>query len=157
MVKQNKTKKPSESKISSFLQEFVKTESITTEKEKLDRLEQKDQFKLIQEISQYILVHPEARLKAGEIYEGDLGRKAGASMSPHTDRKEVEDDHFARLVADEAKKLDDCDRIHLAAPPKFLGLLRKRLDKSVERKVAGTLAKDLIHMTPHELKLALTK
>jgi protein required for attachment to host cells len=103
------------------------------------------------------LVHPEARLKAGEIYEGDLGRKAGASMSPHTDRKEVEDDHFARLVADEAKKLDDCDRIHLAAPPKFLGLLRKRLDKSVERKVAGTLAKDLIHMTPHELKLALTK
>ncbi len=104
------------------------------------------------------LVHPEARLKAGDVYEGDLGRKAGASMSPHTERKDVEDDQFARLVAAEAKKLGGaCDRLHLAAPPRFLGHLRKRLDKSVERKVAGSLAKDLTHLSIHELKKALTK
>jgi len=104
------------------------------------------------------LVHPEARLKAQDVYEGDLGRKAGASMSPHTDRKEVEDEQFARLVAAEAKKHGNAyDRLHLAAPPRFLGHLRKQLDKSVERKVAGTLAKDLTNLSAHELRLALTK
>jgi protein required for attachment to host cells len=103
------------------------------------------------------LVHPEARLKAGDVYEGDVGRKSGASMSPHTQRQDVEDDQFARLVAAEAKKLGDaCDRLHLAAPPRFLGHLRKRLDKTVERKVAGTLSKDLTHLSAHELQKALS-
>lgn len=102
------------------------------------------------------LVHPEARLRASEVYEGHLGRKSGGSMSPHTERKDVEDEHFARLIAAEAKKLGDaCDRLHLAAPPKFLGHLRKQLDKTVERKVAGTLAKDLTHLSAHELRKAL--
>ncbi|MCB9678104.1 MAG: host attachment protein [Alphaproteobacteria bacterium] len=89
------------------------------------------------------LVHPEARLRASDVYEGD----------PHTDRKDVESEQFARQVADQAKqRLDDYDGLHIVAPPRFLGQLRKVLSKPVQRKLVGTLAKDLTQTPPHELQ-----
>ncbi|MCA9568781.1 MAG: host attachment protein [Myxococcales bacterium] len=96
------------------------------------------------------LVHPEARMRAGDIYEGDPGRGAGASTP--SDRKEIAAEQFARSVAQEAaSRAGTFERLHIAAPPKFLGQLRKALDGSVERKVASTLAKDLTKVPAHDL------
>jgi protein required for attachment to host cells len=112
-----------------------------------------DQRELTEKVN---LVHPEARLRAADVYDDDPGRRSGATMNPHTPREDVEDEHFARLVATEAKKNHaHFDRLQIAAPPRFLGQLRKALDKSVARKVAGTLAKDLTHLKTHELKKAV--
>lgn len=41
---------------------MVKSDSVMIEKEKLESLDQKDQFRLIQEIRQYIITYPEARI-----------------------------------------------------------------------------------------------
>ena len=74
------------------------------------------------------LVHPEARLRASEVYEGDLGRRSGGSLSPHNERRDVEAEHFARQVAEEARKrVGDYESLHIVAPPRFLGQLRKQL------------------------------
>ena len=94
------------------------------------------------------LVHPEARLRAADVYEGEAG-----AMAPHTDRRDVEDVHFARQVAHTLQeRLSTYDGLHIAAAPRFLGHLRKQLGKSVQRKLVSTLAKDLTNATPHELQ-----
>lgn len=96
------------------------------------------------------LIHPEARLRASEVYEGDPGTGA---RTPHTDRKDVEAEHFSRLVAHELQdRLNAYEALHIAAAPRFLGQLRKQLSKSVQRKLTSTLAKDLTNATPHELQ-----
>ena len=102
------------------------------------------------------LVHPEARLRAADVYEGNLGRKSGASMT-HGDPKDIEGERFAREVAQEMeKRVAGCERVHLAAPPKFLGQLRAVISGNVEKKLASTLAKDLTKLSVHELKKVLS-
>jgi protein required for attachment to host cells len=43
------------------------------------------------------------------------------------------------------------DELHIAAAPRFLGNLRKALDKHVEDVVAETIPKDLTHESAREL------
>jgi protein required for attachment to host cells len=55
-------------------------------------------------------------------------------------------DAFARTLAEELKKgLDGkaCDRLVIAAPPEFLGLLRSHLDRRTEKAVAASMDSDL--------------
>jgi len=105
------------------------------------------------------LVHPEARLKARDVWTDQQGRRQGASMAPKTMPREVEDNHFARDVAAEAKRrARDCEAVYLAAPPRFLGRLRTELDGTeTGAKIAAWISKDLTSVRALDVAEALMR
>jgi protein required for attachment to host cells len=56
---------------------------------------------------------------------------------------------------DKARTAHRYDRLHLVAPPKFLGQLRKELGKEVEKLVTSELPKDLSWLNQRELEKRL--
>jgi len=67
---------------------------------------------------------------------------------------------FAREVGrylDRARLDHRFDQLVLVAPPKFLGVLRKELDKEVEKLVADELPKDLAGFSARELERYFAK
>jgi len=99
------------------------------------------------------LVHPESRASDRDLNTDRGGRtfdSAGAgrhamsrSVSPH----EHEASLFARDIAERLKTGLDAhkfDHLDISAPPAFLGLLRKHLDKRVQDAIDQTIAKNLI-------------
>lgn len=106
------------------------------------------------------LLHPEARLKTGEIMSDSEGmqtdrmgygqRKSDPRTSPH----EVEAEKFAGQLADyldQHRTSHDFDEVVLAAPPEFLGQFRQRCDKQVEKLISHTVVKDYTQLTAGEL------
>jgi protein required for attachment to host cells len=100
------------------------------------------------------LAHPQSREKESELGRDKPGRVkqstgSRAAMEPPTPRKEVEIEKFARQIA---KTLDDAlvrkayDRLVLAAPPEFVGVLRGLLPERVEQCIAATVEKDYLHL-----------
>jgi protein required for attachment to host cells len=89
--------------------------------------------------------HPESRAMARDLMADKPGRtlwKRGQSAPDYrTDPKDVEAQKFARSLADRLASLYDSHAFHelvLAAPPKFLGLLRSTLAAHTNR-VAETV------------------
>jgi protein required for attachment to host cells len=92
---------------------------------------------------------------------GGVG-KPGASPTggPASDREaETKVEHSARLFAkalsrylEKARVQRRFDELVLVAPPRFLGMLRKALDKDVEKLVARELPKDLSWFDARELE-----
>lgn len=82
---------------------------------------------------------------------GGEGRHAKEPPSdPHREAKRK----FAKQVADllqDGLNRGAYDRLVLVAPPKALGDLRRQVGKGVQAKVSGELAKDLTHLSVHEL------
>jgi protein required for attachment to host cells len=83
---------------------------------------------------------------------GGVGKPGARTTSgPGSDReepsaKEHEAELFAKRVSeylDKARNAHRYDRLYLVAPPKFLGTLRRKLDKEVEKLVVEELDKDL--------------
>jgi protein required for attachment to host cells len=83
---------------------------------------------------------------------GGVGKPASRSTGgPGSDRQETAaNDHETELFAkqidrflDQARLKKRYDRLFVLAPPKFLGLLRKNLDKEVEKLVRDEIDKDL--------------
>ena len=106
------------------------------------------------------LVHPESREKDLDLTTDKGGRtfdSAGEgrhAMSPHTSPHKLEADIFARELADHlhaARLAGEFKRVDVAAPPAFLGLLRKHLDDDVRDCIDKTLDKNLVHETPAEI------
>ena len=65
---------------------------------------------------------------------------------------------FAKKIGgylEKARTSHRYDRLHLIAPPKFLGQLRKELGKEVGKLVAEELPKDLSWLNAHELERKL--
>ena len=83
-----------------------------------------------------------------------------ANMANHKsdlqrDAKENDRQDFSMTVADHLKKLcqhQTYENLVLIAEPKFLGALRKSLDKQTAQLVDKELAKDLIHADPQEIE-----
>jgi len=78
-----------------------------------------------------------------------------SAMQPHTTAHDEAAFEFARDLATTLRKeLDNgsYDALSLVAPPHFLGVLRAELDKKVQRTLKGTLDRDLVHVSVHELK-----
>lgn len=76
------------------------------------------------------------------------------AMEPPTDWKANEKKQLARTIADELWRAADrkaFDRLVMVAPPEMLGDMRDALDKSVSQKVVAEIAKDLTHLTVHQL------
>ena len=118
-------------------------------------------------------VNPEGRAHDRDLVEdghprwsghGGMGKPGGHSTSgPGSDRQETSPtEHAVEVFAkhigdylDKARTAHRYDRLHLVAPPKFLGQLRKGLGKEVEKLVTSELPKDLSWLNERELEKRL--
>ena len=106
------------------------------------------------------LYNPAGRLHEHEITTDAEARFRGRAGAPGSDREAAgavdhEVEVFAKKIGDyldKARTSHRYDRLHLIAPPKFLGQLRKELGKEVERLVAEELPEDLSWIDARELE-----
>jgi len=107
------------------------------------------------------LLNPQARLQNREINSDAAGRfpgkdRPGGHSSDDEDRTvDHLDEVFAKRVGDyldKARTQHLFDELVLVAPPKFLGMIRKKLGKEVEKLVAHELPKDLSWFKERELE-----
>jgi protein required for attachment to host cells len=125
------------------------------------------------------LTDPAAHAREGQLDPHDRGRRSGvvssesgqpagrnsgggASLVASAGEEDVllEAKSFARRVADtlaEACREKRFDELTIIAAPRFLGLLRKELDASVQEKVVCELDKDLIHESDADIAARLAK
>lgn len=93
-------------------------------------------------------VHTEARLSNRDLVSDAAGksRDPRGSYDPPTSPTEHETENFALLLARRLKEMHNdqhFDQLILIAPPAFLGLLRKNLQKPLDKLVERTIDKDL--------------
>ncbi len=92
--------------------------------------------------------------KAGRVFK--VSARGGARAA--TDSERTAHDHlaenFARTLAttlEQGRNQDKFDALILVAEPKFLGMLRGVLGKQLQKKIIGTLSKDLTAISEFEL------
>jgi protein required for attachment to host cells len=111
-------------------------------------------------------VHPESRLKSGELNEDQLGRRRAAvgknpaSYSPQTDPKEKEQERFARQIADyldQGTREDRHGGLLLFASPQMLGTIREMLDSKTSQRVQHSAAIDLTAWSGRELETRIAQ
>jgi protein required for attachment to host cells len=114
------------------------------------------------------LTNPAARLRDSEVYTDQADPKAaGKSINntggplptsqyePNQTFEERNAEVFAKeLLAKllEAKQQQRFDKLELIAEPKFLGLLRKYMDKGLKSAVSQEINKDLTHSSGPQLR-----
>lgn len=117
--------------------------------------------------------HPEGRLHVGDLVSDANGRKPvggsrGAGLKsrqggfhgrpgvePDTDPKDVVAIKFARGLAETLEKgLDDhaYDALVVAAPPRFLGMMKETITEQVRRRLVHTIDKDLSLLPSREVE-----
>ena len=77
------------------------------------------------------------------------------AIEPHTDPKEVEQQHFAHEVVsfiDHAFKQNEFEDLILIAPPKMLGVLNNDLDDQLLKRVVKKIDKNITEMKINELE-----
>jgi protein required for attachment to host cells len=106
-------------------------------------------------------VHPESRLHANETASDEPGvshDRAGPgvhAMSKRVDHKSQEATRFAADLASAlrlGREKHKFERLYLVAPPRFLGELRKQLDRPTLRLMAAALDKDLTALSPEDIR-----
>jgi protein required for attachment to host cells len=115
------------------------------------------------------LLNPAGRMDDRELitdahprFDGHGGvGKPGARPTggPGSDRQETsaqehETELFAKRIGDyldKARNKHRYDKLYLIAPPKFLGMLRDKLDKEVEKLVVDEIDKDLSWFDPRDI------
>jgi len=112
------------------------------------------------------LENPSARRQDRELQtdaEPRFSGRPGAGPASDSERQSAVE-HSARTFArevgrylDQARIEHRFDQLVLVAPPKFLGALRKELDKEVEKLVAEELPKDLSWLNARELERYFAK
>lgn len=124
------------------------------------QMERTDQLGLLEELE-----HPASRARIRDLMSDANGRKPNGQpghrnnhrpgAAPDTDAKEVEAIKFAQELADRLDKgrvERQFDRLVVAAPPHFLGLLKAALDEQVRKLLALTVDKDLTGVPARELR-----
>ena len=90
-------------------------------------------------------------LDKGSSKPGKIAKTAHV-FAPRTDLEDVQDDQFARAVAQHLNKgFKDVETVILIAPPDTLGNLRKHLNSHILDKVDHEIAKDLTKLTEKEI------
>lgn len=110
------------------------------------------------------LLNPEARMDDRDLISDAHPRFRGTA-GPGSDRQETSahehaTDLFAKRVGDYLEKARTdhrYDELVLVAPPKFLGTLRRSLDKEVAKRVVDELPKDLSWLNERELERYFAK
>jgi protein required for attachment to host cells len=126
---------------------------------RLFQMAQPEQLKLLEELD-----HPSSRVKSRDLMADTNGRKPNGQAAgqtdqrpgaaPDTEPKEVEAMKFAQELAkmlDKGRVENQFDRLVLAAPPHFLGLLKGTLDDQVQKLLAHSVDKDLTKIQAREL------
>lgn len=107
------------------------------------------------------LLNPEARLHDGDLTTDRPGRQADSmnsgrsAMEEHSEPKEVEAQRFAKELAEnleKARNQGELEKLYIAAPPKFLGELRKHMKPELKGIVAEEIRKDFSQMNSRELR-----
>ena len=110
------------------------------------------------------LVHPEARLRRGELESDRPGRALNGSGSARhalgqgVDRSDHECARFARTVAgrlERARQRHRFQRLVVVADPRFLGHLRHGLSEATRSCVTAQLRKNLCTADPKSIREAL--
>jgi protein required for attachment to host cells len=110
------------------------------------------------------LLNPEARLHENDIVEDSAGRRGTrptqgkrSAFGGSTGKRHRAEEFAARVCERAAKTLRDAgaERLYLVAEPEFLGLLRKRLNRTLQRRVAGTVAKSVVGKPAAQIRAAL--
>lgn len=116
-----------------------------------------DENSPLQEIED--LTHPSGRMKAGELESDKPGRSFDSggqgrhSMEPEHTRKDKESMVFVEQISDYlSEHQDDYDELIIICPPKFLGMLRKQIDKMVNRKIIREIDKDVVKLTKDHIQ-----
>jgi protein required for attachment to host cells len=84
----------------------------------------------------------------------------GRSAMENVDWHELEEERFARAMADrinQAAESGELNAIAIVAPPRALGEIRKELSAKAQSKVVGELAKDLTRHPLKDIEKALTR
>jgi len=110
------------------------------------------------------LLNPEARMDDRDLITDAHPRFRGTG-GPGSDREETSaqehaTDLFAKRVGnylEKARTDHRYDELVLVAPPKFLGMLRRSLDKEVAKRVVDELPKDLSWLNERELERYFAK
>lgn len=121
-------------------------------------------FSSDRQLTELVLVetieHAAGRLRTSELVTDGPGRSSGglgsvgSAMDAHTDPAEVEEEHFARSLAQRlahAVSTDDVRHVVLVAPPRFLGRLRQLVPPNVRQRVSVEVTKDLTKVPPADL------
>ncbi|XOZ34694.1 host attachment protein [Halomonadaceae bacterium KBTZ08] len=107
------------------------------------------------------LVNPEARLHDGDLTTDRPGRQADSmngarsAMEEASEPKEVEAQKFAKQLAETletSRNQGEIEKLYVAAPPKFLGELRKHMKPELKAIVAEEVSKDLSQMDVQEMR-----
>ena len=95
------------------------------------------------------LVNPESRLHEGDLVEDSAGRRANrptqakrSAFGGESAKRHRAEDFAASICDRAARSLREtrARRLYLVAEPEFLGLLRQRMSRVLQRQVAGSVA-----------------
>jgi protein required for attachment to host cells len=113
-----------------------------------------------------LMDHPAGRLKEGELITDTPGRSFDSAgqgrhaMEPRTSARDEEAAAFGRAIVDRLERgaqTQQFHALHLAAPPEFLGVLRKALSHSpVEKLIQNSIARNLVSATDSEIRTAIS-
>ena len=98
------------------------------------------------------------RDRPGRGYESS-GPSRRAICQPKTDPKKHEIMDFAKTLSkhlDSGRKNGSFQSLYVAATPFFLGILRQSMDKLTSQLIDREIDKDIIHLTPDEIKAYFT-
>lgn len=102
--------------------------------------------------------HGESRMKAVDLISDKLGKFGHGAFVEATNPKEHEAERFAVELAgklDAARKENQYQELIIAAPPAFLGLLKKHLTNDSSKKIFMTIEKDYTSHDDRALASAL--
>jgi protein required for attachment to host cells len=107
---------------------------------------------------------PDSRSPGQHPEHGRLGRtnesanSAHHAIEPRTSLRKKHAMQFADLLCDairQGRLGNQYDHLVLMAPPRFLGVLRDRLDEQALKCIVGEVASDLLALSPTELRAYL--
>lgn len=113
-------------------------------------------------IEQENLVHAEGRLHEGDLVTDSPVAEATSSAARASDEgtaSQHEKEMFAKQVVKRlytARTENSLEKLILVAPPKFLGLLRDKLDAPTQKLLIHTLPKDLSKATLEDIQNAVS-
>ncbi len=116
-------------------------------------------------IEQENLVHAEGRLHEGDLVTDSPGAdvheatSSAARASDEGTASQHEKEMFAKQLAQRlytARTQNSLEKLIIVAPPKFLGLLRDKLDAPTQKLVIHTLSKDLSKASLEEIQNAVS-
>ena len=110
------------------------------------------------------LVHPQGRMHANEMASDSPGVTQDRfghgthGMGHAVEPKEEEAIRFAKEICDALEQACESgrfDRLYVAAAPRFLGDLRRRMDVAVRRRLAGEVSLELTRQTKEDIRAHL--